>query len=117
MPRITKARCAENPEQYHELAGPPECCSTCLETFEMEKSMDSLAQGGGKGRVTSPQERWRRKRNSQEAWKQRHRETYLAQKRELAHRPEYLAQRRQLYAQRRAAAKALCEVPSADEGA
>ena len=47
-----------------------------------------------------PLERWRKKRRCQEAWKQRHRDAYLEQKRELAHRPEYLAKRRALYAQK-----------------
>ena len=47
-----------------------------------------------------PLERWRKKRRCQEAWKLRHRDAYLEQKRELAHRPEYLAKRRALYAQK-----------------
>ena len=47
--------------------------------------------------------RWRKKRICQEAWKQRHRCSYLAQKRDLAHRPEYLARRRAIYAERQAA--------------
>ena len=53
-----------------------------------------------RGSRTDPLERWRKKRRCQEAWKQRHRDAYLEQKRELAHRPEYLAKRRALYAQK-----------------
>lgn len=52
-----------------------------------------------RGAMTS-QERWRRKRACQEAWKHNHREAYLAQKRELSRRPEYLAKRRMMYAQK-----------------
>ena len=59
-----------------------------------------------------PLERWRKKRRCQEAWKQRHRDAYLEQKRELAHRPEYLAKRRALYAQRQSIPRDLT-----DEGA
>ena len=72
-----------------------------------------LASGScrDRGRALSPHERWRRKRLCQETWKNRHREAYLAQKRELSHRPEYLAKRRELYAHRRKAAKAHCAAP------
>ncbi len=59
-----------------------------------------------------PLERWRKKRRCQEAWKLRHRDAYLEQKRELAHRPEYLAKRRALYAQRQSIPRDLT-----DEGA
>jgi hypothetical protein len=74
-----------------------------------------LAEGMADGRsrhALNSQERWMRKRRSQETWKQRHREAYLAQKREIAHRPEYLAKRRELYAHRREAVMATSEEAS-----
>lgn len=45
MPRITKAWCAENPEQYHELARPPERCPLCLEAFSRESPANSPVLG------------------------------------------------------------------------
>ena len=42
-------------------------------------------------------ERWRKHRICQEAWKERNREYYLFQKRQLACRPEYLEHRRSMY--------------------
>ena len=42
-------------------------------------------------------ERWRKHRICQEAWKDKNREYYLFQKRQLACRPEYLEHRRAMY--------------------
>ena len=122
----TKAHCAENLERCYELAQPPERCTICMEAFADGGPAGSPLLGDRASRHWActecwvnindddnwrcprcrgrdPIERWRKKRLCQEAWKQRHRGSYLAQKRELARRPEYLAKRRALYAQKRAA--------------
>ena len=67
---------------------------------EMAHSQERCIMEASADIGSRPLERWRKKRRCQEAWKQRHRDAYLEQKRELAHRPEYLAKRRALYAQK-----------------
>ena len=91
MQPTTAAHCAELAQQR---------CQFCMEACRWVSPTDDDHWRCPRCRADP---RWRRKRLCQEAWKQRHRGSYLAQKRELAYRPEYLAHRRTLYAQRQAA--------------
>ena len=47
---ITKAWCAENPERYHELAQPPECCPLCTEAFSDDRPANSPLLGDSASR-------------------------------------------------------------------
>ena len=90
-PPITKAREMAQSQERCTLEATADQCTVCRAGLQTRP-----------GHWRDPSERWRKKRLCQEAWKQRHRGAYLAQKRELAHRPEYLAKRRALYAQKQA---------------
>ena len=59
--------------------------------------------------------KWQKHRDSVEKWKNKNREYYLMQKRQLASRPEYLAKRREMYQLRKNDEKLILSTNKSDD--